>query len=172
MALLNLPERDVDNAELQIMFGHIEKAFGELTDNFRMGAISPHMLKQLLERGAYLFKESGINPTVFPAIRYRVACDVNGDFCIKFNSKVLMNAGFTDEDLKAVETGGNAAPLSEADNALVDLSAKAVVTPDEYSAADVERLKGYGYSERQILDAAEHASNLLRIARLLKAFKI
>lgn len=172
MALIKLVDKETDDAELRVIFSRLKRDFGEVTDNFRLAAVSPGILKDILSRAAYLVKESGINPELFAVIRYAVACAENGTFCVRFNSKILKGMGFTDDNLKAVAEGTAGTGLSESDNELVRRCVKAVIEPTGFTAEDINVLKEYGFSEKQILDACEHGANMLKMARILNAFKV
>lgn len=172
MALINLVEKDTQDPQVAAMFRQIEKAFGDVGDNFRLAAVSPSILKEILGRGAYLALESGLPQIVFPVIRYAVSYRENGKFCIKFNGELLKNAGYTDEDLAVIADKGVSPHLSDGENALILKALKVVYQPEEFSGVDVGELKDFGFSERQILDAAEHAATMLKMTKILKAFKI
>lgn len=172
MALIRLVEKDTEDTAVRAMFRQIEKAFGDVSDNFRLAAVSPGLLKELLSRGAYLVLESGINPAVFAVIRYIVASKEHGNFCMEFNSRLLEKSGFTEEDFAAFRKGMMSSRLSPADNAIVWASLKVVYDPGSFSSSDIDELKGFGFTEKQIFDAAEHAANMLKMTKILKAFKI
>jgi len=172
MTLIKLVEADSAGAEVQALFQKIENIFGEVTDNFRLAGVSPDVLGDLLRRGATLVTECGFSPDSLAAIRYMVAYKEEGTFCINFNTKLLAKSGYTDEDLAKLRIGGRPERMKVAEHALVIIAAKAVLHPLEFSSGDVEYLKGFGYSEKQIFDAVEHAGNMVKIVRILKAFKI
>lgn len=172
MALIKLADKNTDDPVVSKIFGQLERYFGDVADNFRLAAVSPSALKELQGRAYYLVMESGLNPDIFPAIRYAVASRENGEFCIKFNAGILRGMGISDDELKTLAGGGDLSKFSEAENELIDAAVKAALHPDCFTSEDVEKLTGYGFSERQIFDAVEHAANLVKMTRILKAFKI
>ena len=102
MALIKLVENDTLDTSIKAIYRQIERAFGEVTPNFKLAAVSPGVLKDLLGRGAYLVLESGIRPVLFAVVRYIVASKEKGEFCISFNSNILQQQGFSDADLKSL----------------------------------------------------------------------
>lgn len=61
-----------------------------------------------------------------------------------------------DDDLfAAIEADWRTAPLSAARSAMLSYAVKLTITPGEMEAADVDKLRAAGFSDRDVLDIAE-----------------
>ena len=80
--------------------------------------------------------------------------------------------GLSDEDIEKMEKDPLQAPLDDKDRAMVSFVMKAVKSPDDIAAQDVERLHDHGWTDSDILDALAHGTNMIGSSILMKTFKM
>jgi len=64
------------------------------------------------------------------------------------------------------------APLEEKDKAMLLFVLKAVQTSDAVEQGDVDALRGLGWDDRDIIDAANHGADMVSAGLMFRAFKM
>jgi hypothetical protein len=64
------------------------------------------------------------------------------------------------------------APLEEKDQAMLDFVMTAIKSPDAVEQQDMDHLHDMGWSDRDILDALVHGTNMVGSSILMKTFKM
>jgi hypothetical protein len=153
-------------------FEVIEKFFGRVPENMMLAAYSPMLLSSLMKRPVEMALKSDLFTFHFLAgIRYHMACHDGAEYCIGFNGEILRNAGFTDEDLALVREEPLRSPFNDKQRLLMHYCTKMIKDPASFTEEDIEILHGGGLNDQEIFDAAEHAANMLKAARLLSGLK-
>ena len=64
------------------------------------------------------------------------------------------------------------APLEEKEQAMLSFVIKAVKSPDAVEQQDMDKLHDLGWTDRDILDALAHGTNMVGSSILMKTFKM
>jgi len=119
----------------------------------------------------YYMGHEKLDAGLLSMIRYLVANELDYEFCINFNQGLLkMAGGFSDDELKALRERPEEAPLEDFQKELLLFVLKVVKTPEKVRKDDVERLRGLGWTDQEIFDAAYHGVSMVGPATLIKAF--
>lgn len=100
--------------------------------------------------------------------------DKNGcQYCVDFNASMLINMlGWTPKDVETMRANPNDAKLDAKEKAMLLFVLKAVRTPHDVTASDVQTLRALGYADGDILDATNHGARMSAIDIIFDAFKI
>jgi alkylhydroperoxidase family enzyme len=106
-------------------------------------------------------------------IRMLVAFNTDYPYCIELNTNRLKMLGkLSDEQIVAARNNPDEARLSDKDKALLKFVVKAVSTPEEIQAQDVEMLRQIGWNDTDIFDAASMGVNMVAMGMLFNIFKM
>ena len=85
---------------------------------------------------------------------------------------MLKMQGLSDEDIEKMEKDPLQAPLDDKDRAMVSFVMKAIKSPHDIAAQDVQGLHDHGWKDSDILDALAHGTNMIGSSILMKTFKM
>ena len=78
----------------------------------------------------------------------------------------------SEEDIKALPSKPELAPLEEKDLAMLLFVMKGIKSPESVTREDMDRLHELGWSDTDIYDALHHGALMIGPSVLMKAFKI
>lgn len=102
------------------------------------------------------------------AIRLLLARRLDAQACVDFNTRLLLAAGLSAEEIEALP---EAAAFSPAQRALLAFALKAVSEPGSVTDADIDALRAMGWSDTTIYDAVAHGATMQVPATMMAAFK-
>ncbi len=147
--------------------------FGMVPAPFQMYSPSPELVGMRTAGIGYFMSHPNLNPALLALIRMLIAEEMKYYYCISLNTQILKSVGILDEDAAAkVLADPASAPLEEKDKAMLLFVLKAVKTPEEVTAEDMQALRDLGWSETDIVDATAHGANMVTDGILFKAFKM
>src|SRR5262249_44246061 len=74
-------------------------------------------------------------------------------YCVAVHCDMLRGLGIPSEESDQIAVDHHQSNLSEADRALLDITLKLGVRPLEFCREDVDRLRGHGFTEEQVLES-------------------
>ncbi len=159
------------NREMQIILRGVRTKLGHVPPHWELFAsINPTRFKMFLEEINYLSAHPNIEKDFFAFLRYTIATDNGFDYCTHFNRQLLLAAGYTLEELHAVEGTDKSVPLDEKHQALFNAALTAVYAPANFTTQTIASLHDKGWSDADIFDAVDHAAFLFKFAHILKAY--
>ncbi len=121
----------------------------------------------------YYMNHPRLSAGLLALIRMLVAEELKYYYCISLNRELLKAIGIMDEDAAArVLADPASAPLEDKDKAMLLFVLKAVKTPDQVTAEDMQALRELGWSDQDILEATVHGAGMVVDGILFKAFKM
>ncbi|QLA17897.1 carboxymuconolactone decarboxylase family protein [Desulfolutivibrio sulfoxidireducens] len=136
----------------------------------RILSASPELLDRVAGLIGHYAHHRTLSPELIAAINYTVAVSRGNTCCEAYNAGRLSRMGMSDDDLAHLAADAPASPLSPADAALLSFVRRAVAAPDGVAAEDIDRLRGLGLNDADIMDAAYLGANMLAATVLCKAF--
>jgi len=130
---------------------------------------SPGMVEAQFAFFRYFGAHAHLSPELLAAIRYVASRALSAPACLLFNGKLLGATGLSDEELNALPEGGG--EFTPAERALLAYAARLISAPASIADADIDTLRGHGWTDADILDASMQAANMQIPALLLKALK-
>ena len=132
---------------------------------------SPGFLACQFEFIKYYGGHAKLSFPLLAAIRYMAASDCDYDYCVRFNRKILMASGASEQEVDAITGDMETVPFEENEKALLKFVAKAVKTPAAVEAEDVKALHRIGWKDADILDAVAHGAYMRGHGTLMRVFQ-
>lgn len=149
MSRISLLKEADGNSEVQEIFKEIKERAGRVPAAYRAFARYPHILQANWNRTKNILGEGNVPIQDKEAIATRVS-KVNGcHFCLEIHKGNLEKLGVEQRQIEAIEVGEVKDPKL---NFLLSFVATATKEPEQLSNEDFEKLKGFGYSEEDILE--------------------
>ena len=174
MPLLNVVAPDKAEGEVADNYSLFLNIAGMVPAPFQMLSVSPGLQSLSKAQIQYFMTHPSLSPALLAMIRLIVAEQTDYHYCVSLNTGILKNFGIvTDDDqVMALMADPDKAPLSDKEKAMLAFVLRAVKTPKEVEAADVEALKAMGWTDGDILDASVHGANMVSSGILFRAFKM
>lgn len=172
-ALVNPVVPAGDEEKVASILDAIAERIGFVPDGLRLYSFSPPLLEAFVSNIGY-FSMGGteLPPTLTAMIRYQVSWDAGCSFCVDMNEGFLVNMGLDLDSIRASRDNPDTVPFDEKDKALLTLALKSIATPDAVDAADLDKVRQKGWSDRAIFDAVTQAANNRAFNYVLRTFKI
>ena len=93
-------------------------------------------------------------------------------YCQNLSSGLLLKAGFTGEQIAAMQADPAKAPLDEKQESLLLFVLKSCDNPHSVTAEDMDQLRSLGWREADTLDAVAHGARMVVTNIIFNTFKI
>ena len=154
-------------------YAKIKAMRGGVRNNARLFSASPELLRQQMDFIFHYMNHPTLSLPLLAAIRVMVSSGESCDYCVDFNTGMLINmAGWRPEQVAAMRVNVADAPFDAKEAAMLALVVKAVRNAAGVTANDLDELRGLGWSDADILDAVNHGARMLATDILFNAFKI
>lgn len=172
MALLTRITDEKAEGQVAEVFAALTAAIGEVPKPLRMLAGSPGLFMQQMGLVGYYRNHPHLDFSLLLCIRYLSAKKLNYRACIDFNGSLLRKQGLAETEIAAMESDPGKAPLAEREKALLVFVLQAVDAGGSANKADMDRLKEYGWSESDIIDAVSQGVGMMTHGRMLEFFQM
>jgi alkylhydroperoxidase family enzyme len=172
MALVQTTLPEKAEGKLAELYAEVEQMFGMVPNNVRMLGVSPPLLENQLQLIGHYMGHPTLTTPFLAMVRMLVSKACHSPYCQNLNSGLLLKAGFTKEQVGAMQADPTQAPLDEKQKALLLFVLKACDNPHSVAAEDVDRLRSLGWSEVDIVDAVAHGARMVGTNILFDTFKI
>ena len=173
MPLIQTIAPEEATGELAKLYKIIEAMRGSVGNNAKLFSISPELLRQQMDFIRFYMNHPTLSLPLLAAIRIMVSSGEECQFCIDYNTGMLINlAGWSFEQVTAMRNDPNAANLPEREIVMLNLAIKAIRNAHGVSANDLDTLREMGWSDSDILDAVNHATRMLATDIIFNTFKI
>ena len=158
------------NDKRNTVFAQFKRFFGEMPQHLELvGNINPEILSDFLKYNMSLMKNKKFHKDFFVFIRLYTALKENYEYCIAFNSKLLIERGYDKtliENLNCI----NNFPVDHNSKTLVNKCYKAVFNSSKFGEDDLQELFDLGWEIIEIYQVIEHIGLLEKNSRIIKAF--
>lgn len=173
MPLIQTISQEDATGKLKKLYEAIISMRGSVGNNAILFSASPDLLRQQMEFIGYYMKHKTLSMPLLASIRILVSNTNDCQFCIDFNTGLLINmAGWTLEQVQAMRENIDEANLPTREIALLRVALKAIHDAHAINAEDLDALRAMQWSDKDILDAINHASRMLATDIIFNAFKI
>ncbi len=155
------------------VYDQVTAAFGGVPNAMQIYSASPELLAGQWAGIGYYMQHPTLNFVLLAMMRMLISQQGHCDYCIGFNESLLINhAGLSVEQVQAAKRDPASAPLPPKDLAMLLFTLKATHDSTSITAADLDALRRQGWSDKDILDALNHAAHMLGADMLLNALKV
>ena len=174
MPLIQTIKPEDATGELAELYGNITAMRGRVSNSAQIFSASPELIKQQMSFiEYYMLKQKSLSMPLLASIRMLISDKNSCSYCVDMNASILINMlGWTPKEVEAMRADPQNAKLDEKEKAMLLFVLKAVRTPHDVNAHDVQKLPDLGYSDGEILDATNHGARMSAIDIIFDAFKI
>ncbi len=156
MSWLRVPDEDSLPQDVRALYGPPREKLGFVPNVLRNFALRPlHLLRWNDHYEEVMRGDSGLSKAEREMIAVVVSVANACRYCIAAHSAALRKLTKDPALADAIAADHATAPLEPRVRAMLDYAAKLTLRPTEMEAADVERLRGAGWSDEDVLDIAE-----------------
>jgi len=146
--------------------------FGRAPDALRMLAVSPSILENYIHNIGYFIQHPRLSPALTGMIRYLASASGGCTYCVNLNEQILLSNGVSLEAIRGARENPQKAPLEAREKALLGLVVKAVNTPHDVTAEDVDEARAHDWSDGDIFDALYHGHSARAFGSLLDSLNL
>lgn len=173
MAMIQTVSPQQASGAVAAVYEQITQAIGQVPNGMQLFSASPSLLEQQWESLGYYMQHPSLSFPLLATIRLLCSAEHECDYCVGFNSMLLVNhAGWTLDQVAATKRDANAAPLSPKELAMLRFVLKAVRAPKTANEAEVAALRALGWNESEIFDAVAHGARNVAIDIIFNTFKV
>ena len=172
MAIIETISPETAQGETKKIYDMMLKNVGVVPAPLQLASASPGMLNFQWESIKYYSQHPTLGFALLSTIRFLVSKHLHYAFCENFNKTLLNKQGLSDEDIDEMLEDPLKAPLEEKDQVMLGFVMKAIKSPDAVEQQDMDRLHDMGWTDRDILDALAHGTNMVGASILMKTFKM
>ncbi|MDY0264546.1 MAG: hypothetical protein RBR12_05110 [Sulfurospirillum cavolei] len=174
MPLIQTIKPEDATGELAELYGNITAMRGRVSNSAQIFSASPELIKQQMSFiEYYMLKQKSLSMPLLASIRMLISDKNSCSYCVDMNASILINMlGWTPKEVEAMRADPQNAKLDANEKAMLLFVLKAVRTPHDVNAHDVQKLRDLGYSDGEILDATNHGARMSAIDIIFDAFKI
>ena len=172
MALIQTISPETAEGETKKIYDMMLQNVGVVPSPLQLASASPGILNIIWESIKYYSQHPTLGFALLSTIRFLVAEHLKYAFCTDFNKTILKKQGLSDEDIDDMMKDPHKAPLEDKERAILDFVMKAIKSPDAVEQGDMDQLHDMGWTDRDILDAMVHATNMVGSSILMKTFSM
>lgn len=173
MPLIQTIAPEEATGELAQLYKIIEAMRGTVGNNAQLFSVSPELLRQQMDFIKFYMNHPTLSMPLLAAIRIMVSSGEECQFCIDYNTGMLINlAGWSFDQVEEMRKDPKSANLSQRETAMLLLAIKAVRIAHSVNADDLNTLREMGWNDSDILDAVSHATRMLATDIIFNTFKI
>ena len=172
MALLNLIEKDQATGQVAAIYDGMINAMGFIPNAFKICSPSEHVLSSQAGNLGYFMRHKTLSGKLLAFIRLLISDFEQCKYCVGVNTGILFQYGVLPDALEGIKKDPSSAPLDEKEVALLLFVLKVVKDSNNVNQADVDHLRGLGWTDAEILDASYHGATQVASDKIFNAFKI
>lgn len=173
MSILSTVTPESATGEVAEIYAQIQNAWGHVPTAIQVISANPFLLKHQWEYYGSVMQHSTLSMPLTACIRMQVSQAGHCTYCIDMNAGMLINvAGWTPDQVAATRADFNDSPLSAAEKTLLGLVLKMTRDSSSVTSADLQAARDAGWSDSDILDAANHGARMVAGDILINGFKV
>ncbi|MDH5464486.1 MAG: hypothetical protein OEW60_02595, partial [Thiovulaceae bacterium] len=157
--------------EVQFILDDFKSKAGAVPPHFELLAtLNPKRFEMFIQEITYLLTHPHIESDFFAFLRLYIAAKEQFQYCLMFNTKLLIRKQYSKETLNLVKEDLMNIPLNKKHKTLAIKVNKAIYDAKNFSKEDCDELKEEGWSDSDIYDAIDHGAFLFKYSKILKAY--
>ena len=172
MPLINTIDSKSATGKTEEIYQHFIEKFGFVPNAFQLTSSSEFLLQQQTNNIMYFMSHQTLSFTLQAFIRMLVSTKHECAYCIDMNTGMLLQAGFTIEQIEAAKANPENAPLPEKDKAMLLYILKVVQNSNSIDSNDLNKLRDMGWSDKDILEGTHCGTNQIATDMIFNAFKV
>ncbi len=156
MFIIDVIKKEDAQGELKLLYKMIERSLGFVPPHFELFAtIDIEAMKEFATYNVKMQSHETIDKNVLPHLRLAIAQKECRTYCVGFNTKMLEQGGFE---------------INERQELLMQKVLKALQNTDEFDAEDISKLKEQGFSNKDLFDLLNYATNFMAKSKMIEVY--
>jgi hypothetical protein len=172
MAIIKTIKPESATGKVAEIYNHFITKFGFVPNSFQLTSSSEFLLSQQVGFISYYIQHPVISFPFQAFLRMLVSIKHECEYCVNMNTGMLLQNGFTMEQIQAAQENPENTPLSDKEKALLLFVLKVVKDSKSISEADMNLLRELGWEDQHILEATFHGTSQIATDMLFNAFKV
>lgn len=173
MSLIAMQSPETATGEVARIYSEMQQMMGSVPNAMRIFSLNPLWLRQQWDYIGYYMNHPNLSFPLLAVVRMLTSVGHSCAYCVDLNTGLLIQmAGWTPEQVAATRANLADAPLAAREKALIRLVLQAVDDSNSITAANLDELRGMGWSGGDILDAVNHGARQLAADVVFNTFKI
>ncbi|NOR87357.1 MAG: hypothetical protein GQ527_07095 [Bacteroidales bacterium] len=169
---IKIENKNIDIEKRDVVFAQYKRFFGELPEHLELlGNVDPEILSDFLKYNMKLMRNKKFHVDFFTLLRIHIAIAENYSYCLEFNTKILLQKGYTKESIATFSNTQNL-PLPSEQKILAEKAKKAIFDSVAFNKNDLEELYQLGWDIGEVYDAIEHIGIFEKNSRFIRAFMV
>lgn len=173
MSIVHTVPVEKASGKVSEIYGQVSEFFGRVPNGMQIYSSSPGLLEQQWQSMSYYMQHPTLSFPLLAMIRMVVSERNNCEYCVGMNESLLVNvAGLDAGQVSATKKKPELAPLEQKDKQMLLFVLKAMETPREIAAKDMDELRSLGWSDGEIVDAVAHGARNVAVDIVFNTFKV
>ncbi|MCJ7765505.1 MAG: hypothetical protein MUP09_06140 [Thiovulaceae bacterium] len=173
MPLIQTTAPEEATGELAKLYAIFTAMRGSVGDNAKLFGVSPELLRQQMDFIKFYMNHPTLSMPLLAAVRIMVSSGEACQFCIDFNTGMLINMeGWTFDQVASMRKNIDDANLPDREIAMLRLVIKSIKNAHAVNADDLDALRKMNWEDKDIMDAVNHAARMLATDIIFNTFKI
>ena len=171
--LISYPSADKATGDVKAVYDEIKKAWGMVPEPLKALSLNPKLLRIQWDFYKTIAENKSFEPKMTTMMRYLISEQHQCKFCIGFNKGMLLNMfKLSLEDITALEKDPSSAKLDAKQKEMLLFMLKSTSKPHDVNKEDITKLKKLGWSEKDIMEGAKEAMDMVATTMFIGTFKI
>ncbi len=159
--------------DVKEMYDIIKNKYGFVPNSVKMHSINPFYIKQYNQLTKYFVEESSLSNN-FRLIANEIISNMDkSKYCISLLKNILTNKlNLTNEEIDIIIKDPMKAPLKKGELLLLSFILKVLNDSNSTTQYDIDKLYNIGFSDVDIFDALNFATQMQKIHIMINALKI
>jgi len=171
MFIIDPIKKENATGELKTLYAMIEKSLGFVPPHFELfAAIDIQALKSFVKHNLYFARHKKIDADLLPFLRLYIAQQECRNYCINFNTKMLLTMNVDEKILHDIVQNIHSIPLSAAQRVLLQKVIKGIYNAEEFSQDDLMALHDAGFSNKDFYELLDYAVHFMGKSKMIEVF--
>lgn len=171
MFIVKTIKKDEATGKLALLYTKIEETLGFIPPHFELfGTIDADGLKDFISYNLYFTKHEKIDYKLLPFMRLYIATLEKRNYCIKFNSSLLLNMNIDNKIISNILEEFDNIKIHSNQKVLFFKVIKALYDNTNFDRNDLNKLYELDFSDKDFFDLLKYASVFLSNSKMIQAY--
>ncbi len=162
---------DEATGELKLLYKKIKKVLGAVPPHFELFAtIDIKSLSDFIEYNLYFSKHKNIDANILPFLRLCIAQRECRNYCINFNTEMLLSNGIDKTLLANVCQNIEKLPFASKQILLLSKVLYAIYDAKRFKNSDIQELYDVGFNDKDFYELLTYATNFMAKSKMIEVY--
>lgn len=172
MALIEYIKREDATGQIAEVYKSIEERMKIVPNVIQFHTASPEMFGKIMNVFNHYSNHQSLNPVLVSYIRLLISNVAGGEYCVRFQSALLLFMGISENDLKIAKDDYNKVNLDSKNKSMLCFVLDEMFDKITNAEKRIEELRTLGWNDQEIYEASVLGALQKGMVQLIKTFKI